>query len=115
MLTNTPISGGLSFKKEKARAFFEYCENYCKINLAVLDLWPVAAALQPGLGHLERRPLGPDGGLHLVYVGVLVLDLLLDHPQLGPQLAVRLLTLLAPLKISVKSDVARRSGSGSPV
>ena len=114
MRTNTRISGGLSFKKEKAGAFFEYCENYCKINLAVLDLWPVAAALQSRLGHLERRPLGPDGGLHLVYVGVLVLDLLLDHPQLGPQLIVSLLTFLAPLKISVKYDIAR-SGSVSPV
>ena len=99
---------------QKGTHVIECCEKYCEIYLAVFYLWPVAAPLQPRLGHLERRPLGPDGGLHLVYVGVLVLDLLLDHPQLGPQLVVRLLTFLAPLKIPVKSAVAS-SCSVSPV
>ena len=65
--------------------------------IAVLNLRPVSPLLQSTLRHFERRSLGPDGGLDLFNVGVLVLDLLLDHAQLALQLLVSLLTFLCPL------------------
>ena len=53
----------------------------------------MAPFLQPGLRHLERRSLGSDGGLDLVYERVLVLDLLHDHGQLGLEILLGLLAL----------------------
>ena len=65
--------------------------------VAVLNLWSMTSLLQSSLRNLQWWTLGSDGSLHLVNVLVLVLDLLLDHVQLGQQLLPRVLALLGPL------------------
>ena len=43
---------------------------------AQLHVRPVGPGLQTGLGHLQGRPLGPDGLVQAVNVFLLVVDLL---------------------------------------
>ena len=57
----------------------------------------MASLLQSGLRDFQRIPLGPNCRLDFIDVIVLVLHLFLNHPELGLELAVRLLALVDPL------------------
>ena len=55
---------------------------------AEFNIGPVAPGLKPGLRHLKRIPLGPNGLLEALYVLFLVIDLLHGLAQVGLELVV---------------------------
>ena len=59
-------------------------------------IWPMRPKLEPGLGNLERRLLGPDGVLDVVDVLAQVVHLLQVEGEVGLQLAVNLAALCNP-------------------
>ena len=64
---------------------------------AELHVRPVTSGLQPGLGHLQRVPLHPDGLLQSLHMLLLVVDLLHGLGEVGLQLVVSICCLLYPL------------------
>ena len=64
---------------------------------AQLHVRTVAASLQPGLGHLQRVPLHPDGLLQSLHMLLLVVDLLHGLGEVGLELVVGVRGLLDPL------------------